>query len=294
LQKRWWDVMTKDELIKKSLNDLLKENEIAIKDNEEVIEIDLSKISPNPYQPRKHFDKDSLRELADSIRMNGVLQPIIVKKINNGYLLVAGERRCRASEIAGFKKIPAIIRDYNNQYLAELALLENIQREDLTIVEEAKAYKNVIDSLHLTHLELANKIGKSRSYVSNALGILSLPDEIISEINEGNITMGHARSLSKLKDKDRIIKIANTVIEKKLTVRDIEQLVKKEKKKKQIKRKTIDVAFLNELSITKNELTKKITPFNEIKISSNKLIITFNDLNELKRLQQLINGDSDA
>jgi ParB family chromosome partitioning protein len=284
--------MNKDDLIKRGLQDLLKENELDIKDNEEVVNIELDKIKANPFQPRKHFDRSALQELSDSIRMNGVLQPIIVKKINNGYLLVAGERRVRASEMAGFKTIPAIIRDYNDQYLAELALLENIQREDLTIVEEAKAYKNVIDTLDLTHLELANKIGKSRSYVSNALGILSLPDSVIQEINEGNITMGHARSLSKLKDNSRINKIAQTIIDKKLTVRDIEQLVKKEKKKKQIKRRSINVEFQKELTDTRNLLSEKLQFKNDIKISSNKIIITVQNEDELTKIKKLLAGDS--
>jgi len=283
--------MKKDELIKRGLKDLIKENELNIKDNEEVVNIELDKIKAKPYQPRKHLDKSALKELSDSIRMNGVLQPIIVKKINNGYLLVAGERRCRASEMAGFRTIPAIIRDYNDQYLAELALLENIQREDLTIVEEAKAYKNVIDTLDLTHLELANKIGKSRSYVSNALGILSLPDSVIQEINEGNITMGHARSLSKLKDNNRIIKIAQIIIEKKLTVRDIEQLVKKEKKKKQIKRRSINIEFQKNLIDTKEIMSKKLHFKNDVKISSNKIIITIQNQKELQKLKKLLEGD---
>lgn len=285
--------MNNSDRVKRSLSDLFKENEIEVKDNEEVIDIPLSQISPNPFQPRKHFDKTALNELADSIRINGVLQPIIVKKINQGYLLVAGERRCRASELAGFKTIPAIVRDYNNQYLAELALLENIQREDLTIVEEAKAYKNVIESLHLTHLELANKIGKSRSYVSNALGILSLPEEVIKEINEGRISMGHARSLSKLKDNDRIIKIAQMIIDKQLTVRDIEQMVKKEKKKNQIKRRQIDVDFQSDLNETKTWLTDHFKFKNNVKVSSNKLIITFNDRKEIMALKSFLEGIDD-
>lgn len=283
--------MNKDEMIRRSLQDLLKENEVEVKDREEVVEIDLSMITPNPFQPRKHFDQKALKELSESIRMNGVLQPIIVKKIANGYLLVAGERRVRASELAGFKTIPAIVRDYNNQYLAELALLENIQREDLTIVEEAKAYKNVIEALDLTHLELAHKIGKSRSYVSNALGILSLPQEVIDEINEGNISMGHARSLSKLKDNNRIIKIAQTIIDKKLTVRDIEQIVKKEKKKKQINRRSVDVDLQKTLNETKDELNQKLHFKNDIKVSSNKMIITFKDKEELDALKKILKGE---
>ncbi len=283
---------SKDELIKRSLSDLLKENEIEVKENEEIYDLELDKISPNPFQPRKHFDEKAMRELADSIRINGVLQPVIVKKIANGYLLVAGERRCRAAEMAGFKTVPGIIRDYNNQYLAELALLENIQREDLTIVEEAKAYQNAIESLELTHLELANKIGKSRSYVSNALGILSLPEEVIKEINEGNITMGHARSLSKLKDNTRIIDIAKIIINKKLTVRDIEQLVKKEKKKKTIKRKPVDINLQKNLTETRDKLNQYLNLKSEIKLSSNKLIITIKDNMELEKVKQLLKGDN--
>jgi ParB family chromosome partitioning protein len=283
--------MNKDELIKRGLEDLLKENEIEISDREEVIDILLDEIKPNPFQPRRHFDEQSLNELADSIRSNGVLQPIIVKKVANGYLLVAGERRCRASKIAGFKTVPAIVRDYNNQYLAELALLENIQREDLTIVEEAEAYQNAIQSLNLTHLELAQKIGKSRSYVSNALGILTLPKEVLDEINQGNISMGHARSLSKLKDIIRIKKIATMIIEEHLTVRDIEILVKKEKKKKEIKRKTISQDLQSELYKLKDDFNKEYHLKEPIKVTSNKIVITVQDLHEIEVIKGLIKSD---
>ena len=278
--------MNKDEFIKRGLGDLLKENEIIDIEKEEVIDIELKNIVPNPFQPRRHFDEDALNELAESIRINGVLQPVIVKKVSNGYMLVTGERRCRASEIAGFTTVPAIIRDYNNQYLAELALLENIQREDLTIVEEAQAYQNAIKSMNLTHLELATKIGKSRSYVSNALGILSLPQEILEEINKGNITMGHARSLSKLKDVNRIKKISNMIIEERLTVRDIETLVKKEEKKNKIKRKTINVNFQNSLNQARDILNERIPLKAPIKVSSNKIVITFQDEKELEEFKK--------
>lgn len=284
--------MNKDEFIKRGLEDLLKENEIENLDREEVIDIELDKISPNPFQPRRHFDEQTLNELADSIRTNGVLQPVIVKKVANGYLLVTGERRCRASKIAGFTKVPAIIRDYNNQYLAELALLENIQREDLTIVEEAEAYQNAIQSLNLTHLELAQKIGKSRSYVSNALGILTLPSDVLNEINQGNISMGHARSLSKLKDVTRIKKIANMIIQERLTVRDIESLVKKEKKKKEINRKTISQDLQNELINFKDKLNTSFKFKDPVKITSNKIVITIQDLKEIERFKKIIDGDN--
>ncbi|MDD3712309.1 MAG: ParB/RepB/Spo0J family partition protein [Candidatus Izemoplasmatales bacterium] len=283
--------MNKGELIKRGLSDLMQENKIADLEKEEVVDIEIDKISPNPFQPRRHFDENSMQELADSIRSNGVLQPIIVKKIANGYLLVAGERRCRASKIAGFSTVPAIIRDYNNQYLAELALLENIQREDLTIVEEAEAYQNAIQSLNLTHLELAQKIGKSRSYVSNALGILTLPSEVLLEINQGNISMGHARSLSKLKDVARIKKIATMIIEEHLTVREIESLVKKEKKKKEIKRKTISNDLMRELNLLKDNMNTQIKLKEPVKVTSNKIVITIQDSSEANAILKIIKGE---
>jgi ParB family chromosome partitioning protein len=286
--------MNKDAFLKRGLEDLLQENKIEDLEKEEVVDIDLDKISPNPFQPRRHFDETALSELADSIRTNGVLQPVIVKKIANGYLLVAGERRVKASKIAGFSTVPAIVRDYNNQYLAELALLENIQREDLTIVEEAEAYQNAISTLNLTHLELAQKIGKSRSYVSNALGILTLPEEVLTEINQGNISMGHARSLSKLKDVTRIKKIASMIIQEKMTVRDIESLVKKEKKKNEIRRKTISQDLHNELIGFRDSMNKNYKFKEPVKVTSNKIVITVQNIDEINKIKKILEGDKDA
>ncbi len=280
--------MVKQTFVKRGLNDLLAENEIQNVGKEEVLDIDLDLIEPNPYQPRRHFDEASLNELAESIRMNGVLQPIILKKVHQGYLLVAGERRCKAARIAGFSTIPSIIRDYNDDYLAELALLENIQREDLTIVEEAMAYQNAISSLNLTHLELAQKIGKSRSYVSNTLGILTLPEAIIQEINEGNISMGHARALSKLEDVNRIHKLAEMIISGHMSVRDIEALVKTEKKKVQINRKPVPEAMQTRLKTTKKILEENLHLSQPIKINQNRLIISFENEEELDHVVKMI------
>jgi ParB family transcriptional regulator, chromosome partitioning protein len=282
--------MNKPNLVKRGLSDLLLENAIEGVGKEEVVEIEIQSISPNPFQPRKHFDADALNELAESIRINGILQPVIVKKVAGGHMLVTGERRVRAAKLAGFSTVPAIVRDYNNTYLAELALLENIQREDLTIVEEAEAYKNAIESLNLTHLELSQKIGKSRSYVSNTLGILSLPETILDLINAGNISMGHARALSKLKDVERIKKIAEMVILNKLTVRDIEQLAKQEKKKNQIERKPISKELSASLFRAKQQLNQTFTFIKPIKTSGSKLLIEFATEAELetflKRLEE--------
>ena len=274
--------MTKPNLVKRGLSDLLAENEIRDLDKEEVVEIDLSAIDPNPFQPRKHFDEESLKELADSIRVNGVLQPIIVKKVLNRFLLVTGERRVRASKMAGFSSIPAIVRDYNTRYLAELALLENIQREDLTIVEEAEAYRNAINSMNLTHLELAEKVGKSRSYISNTLGILTLPDEIIREINEGRISMGHARALSKLEDGERIRQIAEMIVNNHLTVRDLESLVKKEKKKKAIRRQEIPAGFARSLAEAKTFLDSSVGFAKPAKVLNNRIILSFASEDEVR------------
>jgi len=274
--------MVKNTFVKRGLSDLLQENEIQNLGKEEVLDISIDLIAPNPFQPRKHFDETSLNELAESIRTNGVLQPVIIKKVHNGYLLVAGERRCKAAKIAGFTTIPAIVRDYNNEYLAELALLENIQREDLTIVEEAEAYQNAINSLNLTHMELAKKIGKSRSYVSNTLGILTLPQAVIEEVNQGNISMGHARALSKLKDIDRIHKIAEMVITGHLTVRDIESLVKTEKKKKEMKKRIVSETLVEELKRTKSRLDSKLHLIKPVKVNENRLIISFDSTEELE------------
>lgn len=288
--------MTKPNLVKRGLSDLLVENEIQNVGKEEVVEIDLSTIEPNPFQPRKHFDETALAELAESIRLNGVLQPIIVKKMLNGYLLVAGERRVRAAKLAGFSAIPAIVRDYNTQYLAELALLENIQREDLTIVEEAEAYRNAINSMNLTHLELAAKVGKSRSYISNTLGILSLPDAVIQEINTGHISMGHARALSKLQDDSRILQIASMIVNNKMSVRDIEALTKKEKKKKAIKQQEVPAELAKSLAEMKMALDHLILLEKPTKVLNNKLILTFKTTDEVEQFKnkmiQLKKGDS--
>lgn len=281
--------MVKNSFVKRGLQDLLVENEIENVGKEEVLDIALDMIEPNPYQPRKHFDETSLNELAESIRVNGVLQPIIIKKVHNGFILVAGERRCKAAKIAGFSTIPAIVRDYNNEYLAELALLENIQREDLTIVEEAEAYQNAINSLNLTHLELAKKIGKSRSYVSNTLGILTLPEAVIDEINHGNISMGHARALSKLKDVDRIHKIAEMIITGHMTVRDIEALVKSEEKKKEIKKREVPETLKSNVKQLKIQLESSLHLTNPIKCNENRLTIAFESTDELESFIKLLN-----
>ena len=177
-------------------------------DESDIKEIPLSEIRPNPYQPRKTFDQESLDELASSIKNYGVFQPIIVKKSIKGYDLVAGERRLRASKLAGLETIPAIVKEFDDEKMREIALLENIQRENLSSIELAWAYKGIIDSLHIRQEDLAAKIGKSRSHVTNTLGLLRLPDDVQDMVRDNKISMGHARVLSKIEDDTKVEELA--------------------------------------------------------------------------------------
>ena len=187
--------------------------------------IKLDEIRPNPYQPRKVFDEQALNELALSIKEHGIFQPVILKKSVQGYEIVAGERRCRAARIADLDEVPAIIVDFTDQQMMEIALLENIQREDLNAIEEAQAYQTMMEKLHLTQNELANRIGKSRTHITNTLRLLNLPEKIQEYVLDGSLSMGHARALITL-DKEKALRIAKRVIDEKLSVRDVENIVK--------------------------------------------------------------------
>ncbi|WP_413489116.1 ParB/RepB/Spo0J family partition protein [Carnobacterium divergens] len=195
--------------------------------NSEVVkEISLEEIRPNPYQPRKIFDEEALNELADSIRSSGVFQPIILRESTvKGYEIIAGERRFRASKLAGKTTIPAIIRVFDEERMMEVAVLENLQREDLTSLEEAEAYDMLMKKLKLTQEEVAKRLGKSRPYIANYLRLLGLPDGVKKMLQNEEISMGQARTLLGLKDKKQISKIANRVVRDNLTVRQLEQLV---------------------------------------------------------------------
>ncbi len=219
----------KKEHLGRRILDLIEENEVKMSENEEIYDLDISLIKPNPEQPRTFFDEQSLKELADSIDKHGIIQPIITRPMQEGYIVVAGERRLRASKMLGKQTIPAIIRDYNAIYLAELAILENLQREELSPIEEALAYTRIIKNLSISHAELAKKIGKSRSYVTNLIGLIGLPERVIRQVNEKKLSMGHARVLSKLKNENLIKSLADDVIKNQMNVRDLEKYVKKNK-----------------------------------------------------------------
>jgi ParB family chromosome partitioning protein len=203
--------------------------------SEEIVELDLFELRPNPYQPRKVFNDEALMELANSIKEHGVFQPIIAKKSIKGYEIIAGERRVRASKLAGLEKIPAIIRDFSDAQMMEIALLENLQRENLSAIEEAYAYKSMLEKLNLTQDELSKKVGKSRSHITNILGLLRLPVEVQKLISIGKISMAHARVLSKLESADMIKELTDKIVNEKLSVRELETMTSGEAVEKKVK-----------------------------------------------------------
>ncbi len=248
-------------------------------------ELKISEIRPNPYQPRKEFDDEGLKELAESIKVNGVFQPILVRQSISGYELVAGERRLRASKLAGKKTIPAIIVDFNDQQMMEISLLENIQRKDLTPIEEASAYDQLIRKLNYTQDELAKRIGKSRTNVTNMLRLLNLPDEIKKLVNEGKLSYGHARTLLSLDSEEKMISLAEKTIKEGLSVRQLEELCKKKETKKPGKEKQEETdPFMEDV---RNRLQRKYGTRVEIK---NKCIsIRYNDIDDLNRILEIMN-----
>ncbi|WP_062107896.1 ParB/RepB/Spo0J family partition protein [Bacillus niameyensis] len=198
---------------------------MEINNDETVREIELIEITPNPYQPRKVFSEEAITELKESILEHGVLQPIIVRKNIKGYEIVVGERRYRASKEAKLKTIPAVVRELTDQQMMELAVLENLQREDLTPIEEATAYQTLMERLELTQEVLAKRLGKSRPYIANHIRLLALPKSIQTHITKGKLSMGHGRTLLGLKGKEQIEKVAEQAIKEGLNVRQLEQLV---------------------------------------------------------------------
>ena len=253
--------------------------------NEEIVELNLSDLRPNPYQPRKIFDDAALNELASSIKEHGVFQPIIVKKSIKGYDIIAGERRFRASKMAGLDKIPAIIRDFTDEQMMEIALLENLQREDLSVIEEAIAYKSMIEHLNLTQDELSKRVGKSRSHITNILGLLRLPGEVQQMVSDGRITMGHARALSKLESREEIINLANKIVDDNLVVRDIENITSSDKVAKKVS--VVRKKSTNEYKYVEDLLRDKFDT--KVSVKNGKIEIFYSDSSELNRILEVLN-----
>ncbi|MBQ6495317.1 MAG: ParB/RepB/Spo0J family partition protein [Bacilli bacterium] len=252
----------------------------------DIFEIPVNEVRPNPFQPRKKFDNESLEELATSIKNYGVFQPIIVKKSIKGYDLVAGERRLRASKMAGLSNIPAIIKDFNDEEMREIALLENLQREDLSAVELAWAYKGIIDSLHITQDDLASRLGKSRSSVTNILGLLRLPSEVQNMVIDNKISMGHARVLSKIEDVNKIKELSKKVINDNLSVRDLEDLSNSSEIKKKV---PIKRTVKNNSDYLYIENRMKEILGTKVKIDSKKIEIHYSSSDDLTRILDMLN-----
>lgn len=253
--------------------------------SEEIIEVNLDDLRPNPYQPRKVFDENALNELAESIKEHGVFQPVILKKSIKGYEIIAGERRVRASKLAGKTTIPAIVRSFTDEQMMEIALLENLQRENLNAMEEAKAYELMINNLNLTQDELAKKVGKSRSHITNMLGLLKLPNDVQNLVISNDISMGHARVLSKLSNEEEIKKFANEIVEKKLPVRDIEKMTSDAsvEKKVKIKRQSSNDSYKYIEELMSEKLDSKV------RIKDHKIEISFSNDADLNRILEIMN-----
>ena len=252
----------------------------------DILDINLEDIRSNPYQPRTYFDEKSLQELADSIKEHGIIEPIIVKKSIKGYDLVAGERRTKAARLAGLKTISAIVKDFTDEQMLELALIENIQREDLTPIEEASAYKNYIEKMGVTQEETAKRFGKSRSYITNLLGLLTLPKYVQKEVSEGKISMSHARVLSKIDDIDLILNLAGRIVNEGLSVRELEMLSNQDdviKRNKIVRTVTINERHKTYESYLRDYIGTKVI------VSKNKISIPFDSDADLERILDILN-----
>ena len=263
-------------------------------EKEKITTLKLSQVEPNKDQPRKSFDEEKLQILADSIKKHGVIQPIIVKDLNNGfYQIVAGERRWRASRMAGLKEIPAIVRTYDELAAMQIALIENLQRENLNPIEEALSYKALLDDFSLTQEKVSEQVGKSRSAIANAIRLLSLPEEVQTMLEEGTISGGHARAILAVNSDEGKLLLAQKVIENGLNVRQAEQLAKtlNKQKPKQEPQPAATSAFDLQLQEIQNRMSNllgtKVKILNGAK--KGKIEIEYYSANDLDRVLKLLN-----
>ena len=227
---------------KEIVKEVVKVKEV-IKEVPKELQVKISEVEPNRNQPRKQFDVDALEELAESIKQYGIIQPLVVQKKDTYYEIIAGERRWRAARMAGLKKVPVIVRDYEEQKALEIALIENIQREDLNAIEEAKAYDRLGEEFHLTQEEIAKKVSKSRAAITNTMRLLKLDERVQKMVEDDLITSGHARCLLGLKDKEQQYAFAVRIMDYGLSVREAEKMVKRENEEKTEKEETTDNTY---------------------------------------------------
>ncbi|HIV74898.1 MAG TPA: ParB/RepB/Spo0J family partition protein [Candidatus Pseudogracilibacillus intestinigallinarum] len=263
-------------------------NEVESTEDHVVEMVALKDMRTNPYQPRKTFDTDAIEELKVSILEYGIIQPLIVRQSIKGYEIVAGERRFRAAKEAGLTEVPAIVKEYDDKKMMEIALLENLQREDLTVIEEAEAYKNLMDELGLTQEQLSQKLGKSRSHIANVMRLLSLPEDIILNISNGELSMGHGRALLGLKNKEQLYPLVDKILTNNLNVRQVEMMITElnEAKKKEKQKKKSDPFLESQATKLRDVLGTNV------KIQKNKhkgkIEIEFYNDDDLERLIMLL------
>lgn len=262
--------------------------------DETVVELNLDDIRSNPYQPRKTFDETSLSELSDSIRKQGVFQPIIVRQSKvSGYEIIAGERRYRASKMARRTTIPAIVRDLNEEEMMEIAVLENLQREDLTPLEEAQAYNTLMENLNLTQAQVSEKLGKSRPYIANYLRLLSLPKAVKDFLQKGSLSMGQARTLLSVKDKKKLVALAEKTVEEGLTVRQLESIVnelngEKDKQKKVRKPAKLSPYLKHSEELLREKFSTKVAIKSSQKTGKGKIEIDYLSNDDLNRILEIL------
>ena len=288
--------MVKKKGLGKGLDSMIPEKKTKAEMKEAVdksfLEIKISEIDPNIGQPRKKFDEDELLELSESIKLHGVIQPIILTKRGKRYEIIAGERRWRASKLAGLTKIPAIVREYTDKEIMEVSLIENIQRQDLNPVEEAEAFKNLIDEYKMKQDDLAERVSKSRSAITNALRLLKLDDRVKSMLAEGLISPGHARALLAVEDKNKQHNLAAKIFDEKLSVRETEKLVKQitEGKEAVKEDKSSEKLVYKKLEDNLKSILGSKVSIRGKKNGKGKIEIDYYSIDELDRLTDLLSG----
>jgi ParB family chromosome partitioning protein len=261
-------------------------------DAETISEVPIAKIVPNRFQPRRIFDDEALAELADSIRQYGVLQPVVVRKTLQGYELAAGERRWRASQLAGLEIIPAVVRDYTDGEMTEIALVENLQRQDLNVLEEALAYRRLMEEFGLTQEEVARKLGRSRSHIANTIRLLNLPAEVQENVSRGTLTMGQVRPLLALPTPELQVEAANIIIEEDLSAREAEALVKKLSSTPRSPKDQPSTSVTREIFVAEAEDRLKLILGTQVRIkpgkAKSKIEIEYYSADDLDRLLEVL------
>lgn len=267
---------------------------LNVNEDDKVIEIPISQLRANPYQPRKTFNEESIQELASSIKEHGVIQPIIVRTVLKGYEIIAGERRFRASQICGLATIPAVVRKFTDQQVMEIALIENVQREDLNAMEQAVAYQALIDQFKLTQEELSVKVGKSRSHIANFLRLLQLPEEIKQHVSRGTISMGHARAIAGVKDDKKKMELAAVTIKQQWSVRELEEAIQKldaQKEKEAAKNKTRKKdPFMDEVEENLRSIFRTTVKIKPQQQNKGKIELSYYSKDDLERILELLQG----